>query len=298
MARIMFFVLSFCFLSACATLTEDNGTQAPQTQALMDPASEIQPESSAATPAESRNESDQSASATRTLSKQKIKSLQAQLKAAGFDPGALDGMLGVKTIAAIRRLQSGCTNLRDLLENSDIGIFQLSSGNLSSASDRIPSTDDIRLIQVRLKEAGFDAGPIDGVMGLKTRSALLRFQSGCTMVKALPTSLGNQAQAAERAPNPASTAEKQTQTVAAAKFQAATDFLRGEVDKVNAGIDKTPSKDEIQLLQTQLKSAGFDPGPFDGVLGPKTKSALQQYRAFYGSIPRKVSSGAGLKFDY
>jgi peptidoglycan hydrolase-like protein with peptidoglycan-binding domain len=298
MARRMSFVLFFCFLSACATLTEDNGTQAPQTQTVMDPASEIQPESDPATSKESaRNESNQSANATRTLSKQEIKSLQAQLKAASFDAGALDGMLGVKTIAAIRRLQSGCTSLKDLMENSDTGIFQQSSRTQSSTSDRIPSTDEIRLIQVRLKEAGFEPGSIDGVMGLKTRSALLRFQSGCAIVKELPASLQNQGQTAERQTISAAASEKRIQPVVT-KSPPATDSVRGGVDKVNAAIDKTPSKEEIQLLQKQLKSAGFDPGPFDGVLGPKTNSALQQYRASYGSTPRKVSSGTGLKFDY
>jgi peptidoglycan hydrolase-like protein with peptidoglycan-binding domain len=296
MTRIMSFVLSFCFLSACATLTEDNGTQAPQTPALVDPASEIQP--NAATSKESAiNESNQSASPTRTLSKQEIKALQAQLKAAGFDPGALDGMLGVKTIAAIRRLQSGCTSLKDLMENSDTGIFRQSSRTQSSTPDRIPSTDETRLVQVRLKEAGFDAGPIDGVMGLKTRSALLRFQSGCAIVKDLPAPLQNQAQTAERAPSFAAASEKQIQPMVA-KSPPVTESVRGEAEKVNTAVDKTPSKEEIQILQTQLKAAGFDPGAFDGVLGPKTKSALQQYRAFYGSTPRKVSSGAGLKFDY
>jgi peptidoglycan hydrolase-like protein with peptidoglycan-binding domain len=60
-----------------------------------------------------------------------------------------------------------------------------------SAADIGSSTDEIRLIQVRLKDAGFDAGPVDGVMGFKTRSALLRFQSGCTMVKDLPVILEN-----------------------------------------------------------------------------------------------------------
>jgi peptidoglycan hydrolase-like protein with peptidoglycan-binding domain len=26
-----------------------------------------------------------------------------------------------------------------------------------------------------------------------------------------------------------------------------------------------------------LRDAGFDPGPFDGVMGPKTKRALERY---------------------
>jgi peptidoglycan hydrolase-like protein with peptidoglycan-binding domain len=68
---------------------------------------------------------------------------------------------------------------------------------------------------------------------------------------------------------------------------------------VNAAADKSPSREEIRLLQTQLKAAGFDPGPFDGILGPKTKSARQQYQTVHApTASRKVSSGIGLKFDY
>ena len=38
---------------------------------------------------------------------------------------------------------------------------------------------------------------------------------------------------------------------------------------MNPAADKSPSREEIRLIQSQLKSAGFDPGPFDGMLGPK-----------------------------
>jgi len=37
------------------------------------------------------------------------------------------------------------------------------------------------------------------------------------------------------------------------------------------------SKGEIQQIQEQLKKAGFDPGPMDGILGPQTMKALHLY---------------------
>jgi len=37
------------------------------------------------------------------------------------------------------------------------------------------------------------------------------------------------------------------------------------------------SRGVVEQLQLQLKQAGYDPGPIDGVLGPKTLAALQQY---------------------
>ena len=299
MAKFLSIVLSVFLLSACATVTDDNDSQVAGTQALSISGSEIQPVESSA-PVEPA--SNKLAGATKKIpSKHEIKLIQAQLKAAGFDSGPVDGALGAKTISALRRLQSGCANLKDLFENPTSGILPQPGGMQAakqSAADIGSSTDEIRLIQVRLKDAGFDAGPVDGVMGFKTRSALLRFQSGCTMVKDLPVILENQVQTSDRMPSPMSASEKQIQP-ALFKAPSATESVRDEAGKVNAAADKSPSKEDIRLLQIQLKAAGFDPGPFDGMLGPKTKAALQQYRTVNGtSTSRKLPSGVGIKFDY
>jgi peptidoglycan hydrolase-like protein with peptidoglycan-binding domain len=297
MAKFLSIVISAFLLSACATVTEDNGSQVAEIQPT--PGSEIQPvESNAATPAEPT--SNELAGAARKIpSKQEIKLIQAQLKAAGFDPGPVDGTLGAKTTSALRRLQSGCANLKDLFENPTSGISSQPGGMQAakqSAADSVSSTDEIRLIQVRLKDVGFDVGPVDGVMGSKTKSALLRFQSGCTMVKDLPAILENQVQKSDRMASPMSASEKQ---LPASKAPSATGSVRDEPGRVNAAADKSPSKEDIRLLQAQLKAAGFDPGPFDGMLGPKTKSALQQYRTVNGSsTSQKLSSSVGLRFDY
>jgi peptidoglycan hydrolase-like protein with peptidoglycan-binding domain len=45
----------------------------------------------------------------------------------------------------------------------------------SQVAHRAPSKDEIRLIQTRMRETGFNSGPIDGVMGPKTKAALNRF---------------------------------------------------------------------------------------------------------------------------
>lgn len=39
---------------------------------------------------------------------------------------------------------------------------------------------------------------------------------------------------------------------------------------------------QIRQAQERLKAAGFDPGPIDGLLGPRTKTALRQYQAAQG----------------
>src|SRR5262245_27346939 len=235
MAKFLSIVISVFLLSACATVSEDNGSQVGG-QELSTPAAEIHPvESNAPAPAEPVRET-----ARKIPTKQEIKLIQAQLKVAGFDPGPVDGTLGAKTTSAVRRLQSGCANLKDLFENPTSGILPQPGGmqaGKQGAADSASNTDEIRLIQVRLKDAGFDVGPVDGVMGFKTKSALLRFQSGCTMVKDLPAIFENQVQMSDRMPSPMSASEKQIQPTS--KAPSATGSVRDEAGKVNAATEKS-----------------------------------------------------------
>ena len=54
---------------------------------------------------------------------------------------------------------------------------------------------------------------------------------------------------------------------------------RAEAVKQLAATGAVRPQEEIRILQLRLRDAGFDPGPFDGVMGPKTKLALQQLQA-------------------
>ena len=40
---------------------------------------------------------------------------------------------------------------------------------------------------------------------------------------------------------------------------------------------KKPTPERIREVQKALLEAGHDPGPIDGILGPRTKAALRQY---------------------
>lgn len=39
---------------------------------------------------------------------------------------------------------------------------------------------------------------------------------------------------------------------------------------------------QLRQVQEHLKAAGFDPGPIDGIFGPRLKAALRQYQAVHG----------------
>jgi peptidoglycan hydrolase-like protein with peptidoglycan-binding domain len=47
-----------------------------------------------------------------------------------------------------------------------------------------------------------------------------------------------------------------------------------------------------------LRDAGFDPGPFDGVLGAKTRAALAQYEASQRNSKIKTSLTSKINEQY
>jgi len=73
---------------------------------------------------------------------------------------------------------------------------------------------------------------------------------------------------------------------------------RQEAAKQLAAPVAVGSQEEIRILQLRLRDAGYDPGPFDGVMGPKTKLALQQMQAKQRSGKGKNTLTAGIGIQY
>jgi peptidoglycan hydrolase-like protein with peptidoglycan-binding domain len=119
---------------------------------------------------------------TQPSGKEDVRAKQTRLRKAGFDPGPIDGVFGAKTKAALARLETACTALGDLLASSAADPLQKGAARLGpmAPSLSVGSAETIRVLQVRLKEAGLDPGPIDGIAGTKTKAALARLEWGCT----------------------------------------------------------------------------------------------------------------------
>jgi peptidoglycan hydrolase-like protein with peptidoglycan-binding domain len=134
------------------------------------------------------------------LTPDEIRNLQDRLKAAGFNPGPIDGTMGRQTRSAVRDYAEARA-----LPNADVtrGMLvrlkaeapaSVASASVASASASSPpaspppapqqvdrptpdsvgplTPDEIRNLQDRLKAAGYYSGAVDGVMGRQTRSAV------------------------------------------------------------------------------------------------------------------------------
>jgi peptidoglycan hydrolase-like protein with peptidoglycan-binding domain len=132
------------------------------------------------------------------LTPDEIRELQGRLKAAGFNPGAIDGTIGRQTRSAVReyavaRALPNADATRELLVRlkaeapAPVSSAPVSSPSVSSPpvpqqfdkptpDSAAPLTpDEIRDLQGRLEAAGFNPGAIDGVMGRQTRSAVREY---------------------------------------------------------------------------------------------------------------------------
>ena len=52
----------------------------------------------------------------------------------------------------------------------------------------------------------------------------------------------------------------------------------------NLNMDAVPDlgRDIVRKIQAALEAKGFDPGPIDGVVGPRTKAAVRKYQDHFG----------------
>ncbi|MGE5304067.1 MAG: peptidoglycan-binding domain-containing protein [Alphaproteobacteria bacterium] len=196
----------------------------------------------------------------KNLSSEYVKRIQTHLKNTGFYSGSVDGIASASTQSAIRHFQSGCATLKDLMTISDPATARRRSATGAKAAiakNKLGTANAVRLIQLRLKDAGFDPGPIDGIYGVKTEGALLALNSGCVMLQPF---------------SPVSTV---VNTASANGERSATVTAKDPDGK----LVKPANREAVRSLQTRLRNAGFDPGPIDGILGPRTKAAMQSYQA-------------------
>ena len=195
-------MLSFAVFG-CATLSDS-----PETPTAASPGAQITGAQSENVPLNTgaklanAGDSDRKQISSATFSAEEVRQVQTLLKTVGFDPGRIDGAFGLKTKIALLRLRSGCSGLSDLLQGVALEkiapSIESSGGDRSGAAKATQRKEEIRVIQVRLKDAGFDSGSIDGISGPDTRAAVARFRSGCSALKTMSPAVFEAAGSAEQ----------------------------------------------------------------------------------------------------
>jgi peptidoglycan hydrolase-like protein with peptidoglycan-binding domain len=265
-------IVLFCLIVITGCVMSDSETDSDKAMIT----TPIEPAENSPTPAATVSEPSVLTPRAHTFSQEEIRQLQIRLKVVGFDPGAADGVPGARTRAAMARLQTSCAAWKSMADNS----AQQEAG---AVDGKFPaSRKDIELVQRQLRTAGFDPGPVDGILGLRTRTVLTAVQNTCPKINEFADNLSF----------PASVSEKQ-KSAALMSGSNTQQSLRPSPSAGAAKQTSTPvgaqTNEEIRILQLRLRDAGFDPGPFDGIMGQKTRSALQQYEASQRGKKTKIS---------
>jgi peptidoglycan hydrolase-like protein with peptidoglycan-binding domain len=266
-------IIPFCFIVASGCSIFDKSETTTETPSVAVTVTENEQQAMEAQPAPAK----EAAIAPRSLSNNDVRRLQLRLQELGFNPGPADGVVGSRTKTAFGRLEMGCAKLEPLSENLPASMVQ--GLNNPTKNDKVPSRADILNLQGQLRSAGFDPGPADGILGKKTRSLISILHSSCAMAKEFHGTLDKPVTMQSMETRVAPQAETAKASNPSASGEAATPASAGQ----------TASQEEIRVLQLRLRDAGFDPGPFDGVMGAKTKAALEQYEASQRNKKTNVS---------
>jgi len=163
---------------------------------------------------------------------------------------------------------------------------------IGSVSGHNPRVEEIQQI---LRDAGFDPGPVDGVMGGQTRSAIKKFQKE----KGLKQT-GKIDSVTYLALNRQKETPKESAKMESEHFFTPLSEQRQEINVVaeekknRADVQeeimsyRLKSKGRTKQIQTALKNSGFYKGKIDGKEGPQTKRAIKAFQKAKGLNPDGV----------
>ena len=109
-----------------------------------------------------------------------VEEIQGLLKFQGFNPGKVDGKLGIQTRNAIEAFQkaNGLESNRFVDDPTWKMLNRFQTAGLEKSGKLVYAR-----VQEALKLAGFDPGPIDGKAGHRTHAAILQFQGAQNLKK-------------------------------------------------------------------------------------------------------------------
>jgi peptidoglycan hydrolase-like protein with peptidoglycan-binding domain len=185
-----------------------------------------------------------------------VQGVQQALAELGYDVGGADGVIGPRTRAAIRAYQTDAglppsgepslslfSHLQDSLARN--------SGS-ASAQPPAPSTPDypadlVSQTQAELRQRGYAIPAVTGTLDAATGDAIRQYQADARL---------------------AVTGQPSDELLG--RLREATD---------RSGADY---RTQVKAIQAALNGRGYDAGPEDGALGPRTRDAIRTYQADAG----------------
>lgn len=183
-----------------------------------------------------------------------VSDAQQRLHSLGYYNGAVDGIWGPDTQAAVERYQRN----RGMMATARLDGATMAA--LRSEPMPMPSAAEIRDAQQMMRTAGYYRGPIDGIWSADTQSALERYQ---------------------RSRNVPATARLDAPTLAAIRTdqrQAEEARRRAELAKPIAVSDAT----DVRTIQNRLRQLNLYDGPADGVWNQRTQASLEGFQRAKG----------------
>jgi peptidoglycan hydrolase-like protein with peptidoglycan-binding domain len=130
---------------------------------------------------------------------------------------------------------------------------------------------DVRRLQEVLTDLGYQPGPVDGISGSRTISAVTTFQVDAALTA--DGLAGRVTRAALETRHAAGTVASDTGTATESSPDPTT--TTGILRKGSRGPD-------VLRVQELLEAAGYPPGPADGIFGPKTELAVLAFQTDHG----------------
>lgn len=199
-----------------------------------------------------------------------VSSLQQTLTQLGFYDGPITGLFGALTEEALKRFQQaqGLTpdgvygvETQAVLQRLLNSVSSSNKAGTTSASvlQRGDEGERVTTLQNALKAAGVYDGPVTGVFGALTETAVIRFQQ---MRGLTADGIAGGATLAALQPSPTSVTPA------------------NPIEQLN-----------VLELQKRLKTRGFYQGTLDGIWGPQTQAAIAAAQRYYGINEAAIRQG-------
>jgi len=133
----------------------------------------------------------------------------------------------------------------------------------------------IEEVQVILQNEGYTPGNTDGRMGKETRDAIKMYQESIGVKSTGYIDKITLTQLEET---------RRTKEI----LQSKKEYVSKTKPARQADSSKAEFRPTTKEIQLALKNAGFDPGSFDGKLGPRTRQAIKDFQKSKGLVPDGV----------